>query len=132
MKKRIIALTLALVMLATLVACSSKEETGDTTLENTEITVAITSHPNWPYREDWASWKYVKEKRNILEISEIMCYYTNRQKDTNYSICMRKALVRLHQGFSIPFCQGGLIPRLATAYYLHSTICKYSRQLYLP
>lgn len=61
MKKRIIALTLALVMLATLVACSSKEETGDTTLENTEITVAITSHPNWPYREDWASWKYVKE-----------------------------------------------------------------------
>ncbi len=61
MKKRIIALTLALVMFAALAACSSEEGTGDTTLENTEITVAITSHPNWPYREDWASWRYVKE-----------------------------------------------------------------------
>ena len=115
-----------------------------------------------------------------------MCYYTNRQKDTNYSICMRKALVRLHQGFSIPFCQGvnriliykillkytcnimfsyaiilpgkrtkyslctrkalvllhqgfsipfcqgGLNPRLTTALCLRSAICKYSRLLYLP
>lgn len=52
---------------------------------------------------DQCSRKYIKENRNILELSYVACYYTNRQKDTNYSICMLKALVWQHQGFSIPF-----------------------------
>ena len=35
------------------------------------------------------------------QVSEAVCYYMSRQKDINYSACMRKALVQQHQGFSI-------------------------------
>ena len=34
-------------------------------------------------------------------------------------------------GFSIPFWQGGLVPRLATVCYLCPTICRYSTKRYL-
>ena len=54
------------------------------------------------------------------------------KKESNAHYVREKPWCSYHQGFSIPFWQGGLIPRLTTAYYFCSAICKYSKQLYLP
>ncbi len=70
--KKLIALTLATVMLLALCACG-----GGTTGGNSEISydipegkvipddavvdITIASHASWPYEEDWKVWEYIKE-----------------------------------------------------------------------
>ncbi len=71
--KRLIALILAVVMLFALAACGKSERSAaDTKVSNkisegkaipddATLKVTIASHASWPYNEDWAVWKYIKE-----------------------------------------------------------------------
>lgn len=49
-------------------------------------------------------------KKDIITIDKMICVLMIAQK--------RKALVREHQGFSIPLWVGGLCPRLATMLFI--------------
>ncbi len=68
MKKKLLALSLAVVMLLSLVACdggnggtsAGKADFEPLTKEDV-IQVCIRSHPSWPYSEDWKVWQYIEE-----------------------------------------------------------------------
>ena len=64
--KKLIALTLATVMLLALCACGGEKKT--TGMANAEpltkedvIEIVVSSHNSWPYREDWKVWEYIEE-----------------------------------------------------------------------
>ncbi len=65
--KKLIALTLATVMLFALCACGGENGGGSTAANNDPLTkddvieVATISHASWPYREDWKIWEYIAE-----------------------------------------------------------------------
>ncbi len=62
--RRIIAFALALTLLLALAACTKDPATsGDDSegLEGKTISMAIGSHPSWPYEEGWEVWQYMKE-----------------------------------------------------------------------
>ncbi len=66
--KRSIAFILALIMMSALAACGMDGNHDISEgLEGADLKVVIPSHPNWPYRDEWVAWKYVKEatKANI-------------------------------------------------------------------
>lgn len=66
MKKRLVSLLLAGIMMLSLVACTGgKQPVGeantDPLTKDDVIDVTFTTHPSWPYREDWKVWKYIEE-----------------------------------------------------------------------
>ncbi|MBQ7119597.1 MAG: extracellular solute-binding protein [Oscillospiraceae bacterium] len=67
--KRSIALVLALIIMSALAACGGSDGNDAVSegLEGANLKVVIPSHPNWPYRDEWISWQYVREatKANI-------------------------------------------------------------------
>ncbi len=71
--KKLIALTLATVMLLALCACggnsvnSGNAGSGDipegkAIADDAVLNVTITSHASWPYEESWKVWEYIKEE----------------------------------------------------------------------
>lgn len=71
--KRILALALAGAMLLSFAACAPKDKAptggeqvssdGDTWFsEPVPIEIMVSSHISWPYNEDWAIWKIIREK----------------------------------------------------------------------
>ena len=84
--KQSTALVLALVMIFALAACADGgSKSTSETLEGADVKVVIPSHPNWPYREEWISWQYVKEatKANIDVVA-----YPNADFATKISLIM--------------------------------------------
>ena len=69
MKKRIMALILAGVMMFALCACTGGESGGAATMDpltkDDVIDITITSHPSWPYLEDWKVWEYIEEGTGV-------------------------------------------------------------------
>lgn len=85
MKNRFIVLVLAFVMLFALCACggNQKEMSGEVSYDIPEgkvipddatLEIMISSHPSWPYDENWKTWEYVKEavggNINIIAVPE--------------------------------------------------------------
>ena len=79
--KKLIALTLATVMLFALCACGNGNN-GQTSLDGQDptepltkddvITVAVPSNASWPFREDWKIWEYMSEGSGAtLNVSSI-------------------------------------------------------------
>ena len=76
--KKIIALTLALIMIASLAACGGNST--DKTLANTDpltkddvITMVVLSNASWPFREDWKIWDYIAEGTgSTLDVTAII------------------------------------------------------------
>jgi len=83
--KRILALGLAVIMLFALCACSGNGDNtkGDVSYDIPEgkaipddavLDIMVTSHPSWPYQENWKVWQYIKEsvggKINVVAIPE--------------------------------------------------------------
>ncbi len=71
--KKLIALTLATVMLLALCACGGNGNTvsgnvsydipeGKQLPDDAVLDITVASHGSWPYREDWAVWNYIREK----------------------------------------------------------------------
>jgi len=85
--KKSVALLLAVIMMLALAACSDggNGKSVSATLEGADIEVVIPSHPNWPYRDEWVSWQYVKEatKANIDVVA-----YPNSDFATKISLIM--------------------------------------------
>ena len=44
---------------------SSSDSSGAKPLEKKTFTALLSSHPNWPYREDWVVWKIIEEKTGV-------------------------------------------------------------------
>ncbi|MBQ2840583.1 MAG: hypothetical protein IJE70_04475, partial [Oscillospiraceae bacterium] len=70
MKKRIMALMLAGVMMLALCACTGSKNSGGTATtdpltKDDVIDITITSHPSWPYLEDWKVWEYIEEGTGV-------------------------------------------------------------------
>ncbi len=70
MKKRLLALFLAALMLLTLAACSGEKavdevvgepEPGKALPADAVVDVVIASHASWPYNENWEVWKAIRE-----------------------------------------------------------------------
>lgn len=71
MKKRIIALVLAGIMILALASCTSKNgglkdvsydiPEGKQIPDDAVLDITITSHASWPYQENWAVWRYIRE-----------------------------------------------------------------------
>ena len=69
--KKLIALTLATIMLFALCACGGTGTTsgeisydipeGKQIPDDAVLDITIASHASWPYREDWAVWNYIRE-----------------------------------------------------------------------
>lgn len=61
--KRICAVGLLICIIFTLSACTGNVATlgASETLEGANIKVVLPSHPNWPYRDDWAILDYIRE-----------------------------------------------------------------------
>lgn len=68
--KRILAGILAGGMMLSFAACGDQKGNDDTQLQGsggavfdkpTEIKIAISSHPSWPYNENWKMWQYLQE-----------------------------------------------------------------------
>ncbi len=70
--KKLIALTLAIVMLLALCACGggTNNVSGNVSYDIPEgkaipddavVNITIPSHASWPYEEDWKVWEYIKE-----------------------------------------------------------------------
>ena len=71
MKKRLIALLLAALMLASLAACGSQSN-GETVSDVAKVKLVTLSSPSWPVRDDWKVWEYIKEGTGMeLEIQAI-------------------------------------------------------------
>ena len=71
MKKRLLALLLAGIMMLSLAACAGGNDAGeaDATAALTKddvITLTTLSHASWPYNEDWVIWDYIQEGRAQL------------------------------------------------------------------
>ncbi len=70
MKKRIIALVLAAVMVLALCACGTGSNAG--TGEKALVKVTIPSHVSWPYQENWKVWEYIREGTGMdLEVTSL-------------------------------------------------------------
>lgn len=77
MMKRLVAWIIAGVMILSFAACSSDEgqqdkgsEESQTSTEQlfepgTEISMAVGSHPSWPYDENWNMWRYFREATGV-------------------------------------------------------------------
>ncbi|MBE6965408.1 MAG: extracellular solute-binding protein [Ruminococcaceae bacterium] len=73
MKKKLISLVLAAIMILTLAACTGTSESGNDVSDNnqtsgeklfaegTTFKVLIDSHASWPYDENWPMWKLFEE-----------------------------------------------------------------------
>ena len=68
MKKKLLALSLATVMLLSLAACAGNGNSASGGVADVEpltkedvIQICIRSHPSWPYSEDWKVWQYIEE-----------------------------------------------------------------------
>lgn len=70
MKRRLLSLTLAIVMLFTLAACGGGEsgsnvagepEPGKALPADAVLNVVTASHASWPYDENWEVWKEIRE-----------------------------------------------------------------------
>ena len=68
MKKRLLTLMLATVMVLSLCACTGNNDdngkaitSADPLTKDDVIQVVIGSHASWPYREDWKVWEYIEE-----------------------------------------------------------------------
>ena len=67
MKKRLLAMVLAAVLVLSLAACNANPKDGgkvantDPLTRDDVIQIVIGSHPSWPYREDWKVWEYIEE-----------------------------------------------------------------------
>ena len=68
--KRICAMLLLALMTASIAACGPKQgsdggqdlaENGKIFADGTEISIAISSDPTWPNRDDWKLWQYIQE-----------------------------------------------------------------------
>lgn len=68
--KKMIALTLATLMLLSLCACGVEKTGGEISYDIPEgkqipddavLNIMISSHPSWPYDENWKVWEYIKE-----------------------------------------------------------------------
>ena len=71
--KRLIALSLAIIMMFALAACTGGNKTditgevsydipeGKQIPDDAVLKVTIASHASWPYQEDWAVWNYIRE-----------------------------------------------------------------------
>ena len=70
--KRLIALTLATVMLLALCACGGNNNgssgnvsydipEGKVLPDDAVVSITIPSHASWPYEENWKVWEYIKE-----------------------------------------------------------------------
>ncbi len=68
--KKLIALTLATVMLLVLCACGGSVKNSEVSYDISEgkqipddavLNITIASHASWPYQEDWKVWEYIKE-----------------------------------------------------------------------
>lgn len=68
--RRLIALVMSLIMIFTLISCSTKPqksevaENGKLFKEPTDISIMMISHPISPYNENWIAWEYVREATN--------------------------------------------------------------------
>jgi len=70
MMKRLVALLLAAVMMLALSACTGGQAGGgaantDPLTKDDVIDITITSHPSWPYLEDWKVWEYIEEGTGV-------------------------------------------------------------------
>ena len=68
--KRFLAFSLAIIMLFALCACTGggnggKIATNDPLTKDDVIDITITSHPSWPYLEDWKVWEYIEEGTGV-------------------------------------------------------------------
>ena len=63
MKKRIIALFLALITMFSLCACTGGDEKAETEYigEKMPVRLSVISSASWPVREDWKLWEYIEE-----------------------------------------------------------------------
>lgn len=64
MKKRILALLLAAIMMLALCACTGGSKTvanADPLTKDDVIKVTVLSHASWPYNPDWKVWDYIEE-----------------------------------------------------------------------
>ena len=81
--KKLIALTLAAIMMLALCACGGENAStkvshdipeGKQIPDDASLDVMITSHPSWPYDANWKVWQYIKEAIggtvNIMAIPE--------------------------------------------------------------
>lgn len=67
--RKFIAFLLATVMMLSLCACTGGSSGGvaDTAplTKDDVIDITITSHPSWPYLEDWKVWEYIEEGTGV-------------------------------------------------------------------
>ncbi len=66
MKKRLLALLLAGIMMLSLAACTGGNDAGDADAaaaltKDDVVTLTTLSHASWPYNEDWVIWDYIEE-----------------------------------------------------------------------
>jgi len=71
MKKRLLSIALACVMLLSLAACTGGEQKnskisydipeGKVIPNDATLNITIESHSSWPFREDWKVWEYIRE-----------------------------------------------------------------------
>ncbi len=85
--KKSVTILLTVCLFLSLAACGGggSEKVVSETLEGANIEVVIPSHPNWPYREDWKSWQYVKEATGA-DINVVA--YPNSDFSTKVSLIM--------------------------------------------
>ena len=92
MKKRILALLLATIMLLSLVACTGGRGRGDVEKIESDtdpltkddvVKVVFYSHASWPYQDSWKVMEYIRENCGAtLEINPI----PNSEIHTKYSV----------------------------------------------
>jgi len=90
MKKRLLALVLAAIMVLSLVACGGNNGEGANSVATTDpltqddvIQVVLKSHPSWPHQESWKVFQYIKEGVGAtLDINAI----PNAEAGTKYSV----------------------------------------------
>jgi len=65
MKKRLLAMLLAGVMMLSLAACTGgtggSVASSDPLTKDDVIKITVISHASWPYNEDWVIWDYIEE-----------------------------------------------------------------------
>ena len=67
MKKKVLSMVLAAIMILSFAACSANPANGgkianaDPLTRDDVIQIVIGSHASWPYREDWKIWEYIEE-----------------------------------------------------------------------
>lgn len=84
--KKSIAIFALLCIMLSLASCMNRgDKAVSETLSGANVEVVIPSHPNWPYRDDWTAWRYVKEATgaNIDVIA-----YPNSDYATKVSLIM--------------------------------------------